>query len=115
MSQQNQAQRANNQAEAEILSLQKMQQSLNSQGKLADWLNNAGLKNHARLWQKIKIDEAWGVALEAVLGAKLNALIGSQDEIKHRPPGALVLAYSGIHKDKTATSHSCFNTTPERN
>ena len=104
--QQNHAQRANNQAEAEILSLQKMQQSLNSQGKLADWLANTGMKNHARLWQKIKIDEAWIVALEAVLGAKLNALITNQDEIKHRPPGALVLAYSGTSASKKAESNA---------
>ena len=95
---QNQTQRALHQSEAEILSLQKMQQSLNSEGKLGDWLQSKNLKNNARLWQKIKIDETWSVALEAVLGAKLNALI-SDDlnttlNIKNRPPSALVLGYT---------------------
>lgn len=92
--QQNQAQRALNQAEAEISSLQKIQQSLNSEGKLSDWLTSRGLKNNARLWQKVKIDEAWSVALEAALGTKLNALI-SNDALSYsdRPPGALVFGF----------------------
>ena len=90
--QQNQAQRALNQAEAEINSLQKIQQSLNTEGKLTDWLSNQGLKNNARLWQKIKIDETWSVALEAVLGQKLNALIADKN-LSDRPPAALVLGY----------------------
>ena len=91
--QQNQAQRATNQADAEIHSLQKLQQSVNTEGKLGDWLSSKGLKNNARLWQKIKIDESWSVALEAVLGAKLNALIADKDESSARPPAALVLGY----------------------
>ncbi len=95
---QNQAQRANNAAEAEMQSLQKMQQSLNSQGKLSDWLASQGMKDSAHLWQKIKIDETWSVALEAILGAKLNALISNKEsfnksDISNRPPGALVLGY----------------------
>jgi chromosome segregation protein len=93
---QNQSQRANNAADAEIQSLQKMQQSLNSQGKVADWLANHGMKDSARLWQKIKIDESWSVALEAVLGAKLNALISEKSDLSMRPPGALVLGYRAL-------------------
>ena len=96
--QQNQSQRALDQAEAEINSLQKIQQSLNIEGKLGDWLSNKGLKNNARLWQKIKIDEAWSVALEAVLGTKLNAMIlnkesADKSDLGARPPAALVLGY----------------------
>ena len=90
---QNAAQRASNQAEAEMHSLQKIQQSLNSEGKLSEWLSSKGLKNNARLWQKIKIDSAWSVALEAVLGEKLNALIASAN-LDNRPPGALVLGFA---------------------
>ncbi len=92
--QQNEAQRALNQAEAEIQSLQKIQQSLNSESKLSDWLASSGLKNNARLWQKIKIDASWSVALEAVLGEKLNALIANAN-LAHRPPSALVLGLAG--------------------
>ncbi len=95
--QQNQAQRATNQADAEIHSLQKLQQSVNAEGRLGDWLSSQGLKNNARLWQKIKIDETWSMALEAVLGAKLNAMIlnkeSSDKNLSDRPPAALVLGY----------------------
>lgn len=94
--QQHQAQRVVNQAEAETHSLQKIQQSLNTEGKLGEWLNSKGLKNNARLWQKIKIDETWSVALEAILGAKLNALISEKHDLGNRPPGALVLGYRAV-------------------
>ncbi len=108
--QQNQAQRALNQSEAEIHSLQKIQQSLNTEGKLGDWLSGRGLKNNARLWQKIKIDEAWSVALEAVLGAKLNALISDKGYLDTRPPSALVLGYRAS-SDSTKTAQNA-NLTP---
>ena len=103
--QQNQAQRGLNQAEAEISSLQKMQQSLNTEGKLGDWLNNNGLKNNARLWQKIKIDETWSVALEAVLGTKLNALI-AENNLSDRPPAALVLGFRAVNQAKNAIQNA---------
>ncbi len=98
-SQLNQAERATNQADAEIHSLQKLQQSLNTAGKLGDWLNSKGLKNNTRLWQKIKIDQAWSVALEAVLGQKLNALIADKN-LSDRPPAALVLGYRATTHEK---------------
>ena len=108
--QQNQAQRASNQAEAEISSLQKIQQSLSldisKESKLGDWLNSRGLKNNARLWQKIKIDETWSVALEAVLGAKLNALISEKGDLSTRPPSALVLGYRAENTNNEAPQNT---------
>jgi len=105
--QQNQAQRALNQAEAETSSLQKIQQSLNSEGKLSDWLTSRGLKNNARLWQKVKIDDTWSVALEAALGTKLNALI-SNDKFSSidRPPGALVLGFRASATNQDAPKNA---------
>jgi chromosome segregation protein len=93
--QQNHDQRLLGQAEAEIRSLEKIQQSLNSEGRLSDWLNSRGLKNNARLWEKVNIDDAWGIALEAVLGERLNALLSELPVAGERPPGALVLGFSG--------------------
>ncbi len=109
--QQNQAQRTTNQAEAEIHSLQKIQRSLNTEGRLSDWLNSKGLKNNARLWQKIKIDETWSVALEAVLGAKLNALISDKHDfdnrpLDNRPPSALVLGYRAAENSQSNKQNS---------
>ena len=111
---QNTAQRLFNQAEADINSLQKIQQSLNSEGKLSDWLRSKGLKNNARLWQKIKIDAAWSAALEAVLGEKLNALVldlSANDHLEHRPPSALVMALTGAAMQKSQSNTST-NTNP---
>jgi len=108
--QQTQAQRASNQAEAELQTLQKMQQSLNAAGKLDGWLQGHGLKNNARLWQKVKVDDAWNVALEAVLGAKLNALIADKNAINDRPPGFLAMGYKAANattvEPSTARQHA---------
>ncbi len=71
----NQTQRTLNFTEAELNSLQNIQQSLNGPGKLSDWLNSKALNDNARLWQKMNVDIEWNVALEAVLGAKLNAVV----------------------------------------
>ena len=104
--QQNMAQRSLNQAEAELSSLQKIQQSLNSESKLGDWLASKGLNKNARLWQKIRIDESWSVALEAVLGAKLNALIADKNDFSARPPASLVLGYKADGKPAEASTNS---------
>ncbi len=104
---QTQAQREFNQAEAEVRSLQKIQQSLNQESKLSDWLEQKGLKSSARLWQKIQIKQDWRVALEAVLGAKLNALIAEKSVLDQRPPSALVIGLSD-NALETASTHSSF-------
>lgn len=89
---QTQAQQAHSHVEAEIRTLAKLQQSIPQESKLDDWLLKAGLVEEARLWQHIEVQSEWNTALEAVLGAKLNALIASYDLNQQRPPGALVLA-----------------------
>lgn len=91
--QQQQDQRALSQAEAEIHSLNKIQQSLNAEGKLSEWLSHQGLSNNERLWQKIKVDEKWTVALESVLGERLNALLANDFNFKQRPPSAVALGF----------------------
>ena len=110
----NATQRTLNFAEAEFQSLQVMQQSLNGPGKLNDWLGTKGLNKYARLWQKINVNIEWAKALEAVLGAKLNAIVieeniatnksknvekisSSISITNDKPPGALVLAFSGAY------------------
>ncbi len=105
--QQHQQQRALNQAEAEIHSLDKIQQSLNAGGKLSDWLAQQGLNNNDRLWQKIKVDEQWTVALEAVLGERLNALLANDFNFKQRPPGAVALGLIA-NSNQTNNDHAHF-------
>jgi chromosome segregation protein len=104
--QHNQDQQNYAQAEAEKHSLDKIQQSLNAGSKLSEWLSRKGLKSNARLWEKIKIDDAWSVALEAILGEKLNALISHELLIEERPPGVLVLGFPGNSVPSAKTNSS---------
>jgi len=81
--------------EAEISSLAKIQQSMrdaNNETTLATWLKNLGLDNNPRIWQAISIKSGWETALEAVLGARLNAIAHDLSLIEGRPPAALSLA-----------------------
>ncbi len=99
---QHQQQRALSQADAEVHSLTKIQQSLNAKGELSDWLAQQGLNQNARLWENVTIDEAWSLALESVLGERLNALLVDA-ETNQRPPTALALGLSG--RSVKATQH----------
>ncbi|MDI1300266.1 chromosome segregation protein SMC [Methylotenera sp.] len=93
-------QRELNLLEAEIGSLNKIQQTMrngNNEAALSSWLKNAGLDNNARIWQKISIKSGWETALESALGARLNALTASEVNMAtklpvNRPPSALSLA-----------------------
>lgn len=70
-----QAQRALHQQEAEIQSLQKVQQGMQQDQQLGPWLQKTGLQAAPRLWQAIQVDSLWQPALEALLGNRLNALL----------------------------------------
>ncbi len=87
--------------EAEIRSLNKIQQSINNnnEAKLTDWLKNSGLENNKRIWQTLTIKPGWETAFEAVLGARLNAVTqkGSSGTRSNRPPGALSLAELNVN------------------
>ncbi|MGJ8621016.1 MAG: chromosome segregation protein SMC [Methylophilaceae bacterium] len=99
-------QQALGQTEAEIHSLNKIQQSLNAEGKLSDWLAHQGLNNNARLWQKIKVDDNWTMALEAVLGERLNALLADNYNLNERPPSSLAVGFTErAFQAKSSQSH----------
>lgn len=100
----NQEQRAFAQAEAEANSLEKIQASLKAAGQLSSWLNEKGLGDSERLWQKIQIDPEWSDAVEAVLGQRLNALISQPIQTDDRPPEALVLGFPGESQQPISTT-----------
>jgi len=102
-------QRELNLLEAEIGSLNKIQQTMrsgNNEAALLNWLKNACLDNNARIWQKISIKPGWETALESALGARLNALTSSEMAVTSRPPGALSLA---ITSELVANIHVAAN------
>jgi len=102
-------QRAQHLLEAEISSLSKIQQSMrdaNNEASLASWLKHSGLDNNKRLWQVISIKAGWETALEAVLGARLNAVIHDKALSEIRPPAALGIAFSKPQEKNTAIKSS---------
>ncbi len=101
--------------EAEINSLLKIQQSIknaNNEASLSGWLKSAGLEDNTRTWQAIRVQAGWESALEAVLGARLNAIGVGELNVASRPPAALTLALdasplSAVHQPSgRATLHS---------
>jgi chromosome segregation protein len=89
------AQRQLSLLEAEIASLVKIQASIangNNAVALSAWLKDAGLEASRHLWQTISIEAGWETAVEAVLGARLNAIASENLPVNSRPPAALTLA-----------------------
>lgn len=90
-----QSQRSLHQLEAEIQSLQKLQQSMQQDQQLGPWLQKTGLQSSRRLWQALQIERDWQAALEAFLGHKLNALLPESlpdlAQLQH-PQAALAIA-----------------------
>jgi chromosome segregation protein len=80
------------QLQASIESISRIQQTIGHEAKLDGWLKQHGFDKSERLWQKISIESGWETALEAVLGARLNALLNPGKHINddQRPPVALV-------------------------
>jgi chromosome segregation protein len=98
-------QRELNLLEAEISSLNKIQQSMrsgNNEAAMSGWLKVAGLENNAHIWQKLSIKSGWETALESALGARLNALTATEISATNRPPSALSVA---IISNDVATSN----------
>ncbi len=90
-----QRERAVAQTEARLQVLQQLQQQLDSDKNLTDWLHQHQLENLPRLWQSIRIDTGWEDALEAVLRERLNAIaLDTMDEVAgwgDVPPAKLAL------------------------
>lgn len=80
--------------QAQIASLARLQASTGQEAKLEGWLKHAGLDGRQRLWQKISMQAGWETALEAALGARLNAIVHGRDGVfPQRPPAALVICH----------------------
>lgn len=85
-------QQAISQATARFEALQNLQRKLEENQDLNAWLNQRHWHGLPRLWQKIQIESAWEVALEAVLREFLNSieieqLEQIQDWIEEAPTG----------------------------
>ncbi|MFA6972259.1 MAG: chromosome segregation protein SMC [Gallionella sp.] len=82
---------------ARLHALQQLQQQLDNDKNLSDWLRRHRLDKLPHLWQSIRIESGWENALEAVLRERLNALAAPVDEIdwSDAPPARLALFEPG--------------------
>ena len=81
-------------ANARRLALQQLQQRLQSNGKLDEWLQRHGLQHGTPLWQALQVEAGWEEAVEAVLRERLGALPADRADpawSKDRPAGKLTL------------------------
>jgi len=83
------------QTEARLDALQQLQQHIDTDKNLNDWLQQHQLEKLPRLWQSIRIENGWEDALEAVLRERLNAIaMPSLEDATawgDAPPGKLAL------------------------
>jgi len=117
------AQRDLSRLDAEINSLEKIQQAIknaNDEFGLKRWLKELNLENKPRTWQSISVKNGWEAALEAVLGPRLNAISVPSIQNTDRPPTSVILALDGAytsnsrHPEGRATLYSIVsNTIPE--
>lgn len=60
--------------EARLKALEALQQRLGVETQARELVHKHGLAQAPRLWEQLRVDPGWEVAVEAVLGARLNAL-----------------------------------------
>ncbi len=91
------------QIEAKLSALKQLQQQVDNDKNLKQWLVNHQLDTLPRLWQSIRIDQGWEDALEAVLRERLNALaLKGLDETAawhDAPPGKLAVFAGNVGRD----------------
>jgi chromosome segregation protein len=68
------AQREHAAAQAQLDTLRQIQAATEDNAPLREWLERHGLGHTARLFQKLRIDQGWETAVEAVLRERLHAL-----------------------------------------
>jgi len=83
--------------EGRLLTLQKIQNQVEENSKIQDWIGRHELASKARLWQKIRVEAVWETAVESALRERLHAMEMSDPELLQRlledPPPARVSAF----------------------
>jgi chromosome segregation protein len=84
--------------DGKLLTLQRIQNQVEENSKIQDWIDRHQLGSKPRLWQKIRVDAGWEAAVESALRERLHALELSDPEVLQRlledPPPAKVSAFA---------------------
>jgi chromosome segregation protein len=86
--------------DGKLLTLQKIQNQVEENSKIQDWIDRHQLGTKPRLWQKIRVEAGWEAAVESALRERLHALEMSDPELLQRllddpPPAKVSLFTSG--------------------
>ncbi len=100
-----QLQHAHSEFSARRQALQHLQQKLESNTRLAHWLNQQKLDALPRLWQKIQVTPEWETALEAVLRERLNSIEMSQLEFSNEWRNVIPPGRWAMHEKSTTVSN----------
>jgi chromosome segregation protein len=88
------------QVEAKLAALKLLQQQVDSDQNMKQWLQRHQLAELPRLWQSIRIEAGWEDALEAVLRERLNAIalqrLEQAAEWSEAPPAKLAVFAPGV-------------------
>jgi len=83
--------------EGRLLTLQNIQNQVEENGQIQNWIERHGLASRPRLWQKIRVEAGWEAAVESALRDRLHAMEMSDPELLQRllddPPPAKVSAF----------------------
>ena len=88
------AQKERAEANARRIALQQLQQRLQTNGKLDEWLRRHGLQQGEPLWKSLHVEAGWEDAVEAILRERLSALPAERADpawSRDRPGGKLTL------------------------
>jgi chromosome segregation protein len=80
-----------------LLTLQKIQNQVEENGRIQAWLDRHQLGSKPRLWQKIRVEAGWEAAVESALRERLHAMETSDSELLRLlddPPPARVSAFT---------------------
>jgi chromosome segregation protein len=80
-----------------LLTLQKIQNQVEQNGQIQNWIDRYQLASRPRLWQKIRVEAGWEAAVESALRDRLHAMEMADPELLQRllddPPPAKVSAF----------------------
>ncbi len=92
---------------ARLQALVQLQENVHRQGKAQSWLNQHGLTDLPRLWQRLDIEPGWEAALEAILRERTGAVALEDATQLSRllavpPPAKLALTVMPVRKTRQA-------------
>ena len=92
------------QAEGELAGLSKIQQQLNQNINLDDWLAQRELSHLPRLWQQIEVANGWEIAVEVVLRLRMQAIAINSAAFDHSDVPAGELGLFAVDAAQTSLS-----------